>query len=272
MARINLEDSIYRDSRFLKLVIYLGCEYKALGLLVSAWSLAQKYYLNKETNRLIEKSAWLTNDYLPLLTIGLAEERDTGFYIKGSNENFTWLIQKQNAGKLGGRPKKTESGTLSGESGTLSGESGPNPLTPTLYSALPFFPKENIKIADVADNYVSDENNVVQDLSTVYQQHNSTKIFHEEFGNQELQKIKDFLRERGFVGLIRLKSKIFRFYKTFDNFASDLENILESGYKKFSKEYQNAGQIFNPELNPADKNTLKKYAMGTISNLLKEET
>ncbi len=48
MARINIEDSIHTDRRFLKLIQAVGCADRAMGALVRAWMLAQKWYLSPE--------------------------------------------------------------------------------------------------------------------------------------------------------------------------------------------------------------------------------
>ena len=60
VARINIEDSIFKDSRFIKLTIRMGDFHKALGALVHAWIVAQKWYLTPE--RMIPKSEWKEQD------------------------------------------------------------------------------------------------------------------------------------------------------------------------------------------------------------------
>lgn len=101
----------------------------ALGKIVYAFIQAQKYYLNKENDRLIPLEVWdklgISND---LLDVGLAEKKATGYYIVGSKDQFNWLIQRQEAGKKGGRPKRNkgqmEKATVNGTKPT---ESGSNP-------------------------------------------------------------------------------------------------------------------------------------------------
>lgn len=105
MARINIEDSLFKDIRFDELKMKLGSVDTALGAMVRAWSLAQKWYLKEETYRLIPLSEWKKqriSDYI--IEVGLAEVRENGVYVSGSDEQFAWLLQRQLAGRKGGRP------------------------------------------------------------------------------------------------------------------------------------------------------------------------
>lgn len=100
MARINIEDDIYKDIRFITLIAKTGDVNTALGALVRAWSLAQKYYLDSETDRLIPKVEWKKQGMLDtILEVGLAEELENGIKVSGSEKQFAWLLQKSKAGK-----------------------------------------------------------------------------------------------------------------------------------------------------------------------------
>lgn len=96
MARINIEDSLFKDQRWFALIEKTGCRIKALGLLTSAWILAQQNWLKYNC---IPKKSW--PKYLDILIeIELAEYTETGdIYIKGSKKSFSWLKQKSSAGK-----------------------------------------------------------------------------------------------------------------------------------------------------------------------------
>jgi len=135
MARINIEDSIFKDIRFEDLKIKTGSLETALGALIRAWSLAQKFYLDTETSRLIPITEWKKQRINPaVLECGLAEQRGEFIYVSGSEEQFKWLIQKQEAGKKGGRPSNAIKG-IEGKPPGLSRkaeQSGSNPLTLTL--------------------------------------------------------------------------------------------------------------------------------------------
>ena len=81
MARINIEDSLFKDRRFLKLLTKLGCEYKALGMISSAWILAQENWLKYKC---IPEKAW-PKDLDILIEVELAERIEGGdVYVKGS--------------------------------------------------------------------------------------------------------------------------------------------------------------------------------------------
>lgn len=108
MARINIEDSIYKSDKFLQLVINVGDKNKALGILVSAWTLAQKYYLDENNERLIPLNA-RTTEIDELIKVGLAVEKSKkGYYLKGSDEQFAWLLQKSAAGKKSAQTRKNK--------------------------------------------------------------------------------------------------------------------------------------------------------------------
>ena len=99
MARINLDDSIYKQKSFEYLIIKLGSRRMALGALVEAFTLAQDYFLNAETNSLIPVEIWNREGMAPeLLESGFAQLKKGGIYVRGSEYQFNWLIQRQRAG------------------------------------------------------------------------------------------------------------------------------------------------------------------------------
>lgn len=140
MARINIEDSLFKDARFIDLCIFYGDKAKALGVITWAFVVAQKFYLSEESARLIPLSEWKRQQCDDkLIEIGLAEMRPEGVYVSGSETQFAWLIQKQEAGKKGGRPKSNiTQKRKAGGYRAKAGESGSNPLTltPTLSPSL----------------------------------------------------------------------------------------------------------------------------------------
>lgn len=102
MARINFEDSIWKDVRFCELQIKLQNIDKAIGCLVRAWVVAQKWYLTNEKTIPLEE--W-KKQRLPdeLFEVGLAELKDNGVWICGADQQFNWLKQKSEAGRKGGK-------------------------------------------------------------------------------------------------------------------------------------------------------------------------
>lgn len=101
MARINIEDSIYRDERFHKLSAFEG-KHKALGLCVAAWDLAHRWFL-KHPEGLIPIAEWDNDPELLLLEkYGLAERKKNGIYVKGSRDECQYLTKRVLAGRKGG--------------------------------------------------------------------------------------------------------------------------------------------------------------------------
>lgn len=134
MARINIEDSLFKDARFLDLCISCGDKQKALGALVWAFMVAQKYYLNQKTDRLIPIKEWEKQGCdNKLIAVGFAEEKNGMIYVKGSEKQFAWLMQRQEAGKKGGRPSKRNK-VVSTKAVEKRGKAGETLLTP--YSLL----------------------------------------------------------------------------------------------------------------------------------------
>lgn len=102
MARINIEDSLYTDHRFMELCIRLQSVDASLGALVRAWTVAQKYFLKDD--RKIPRDVWdsqrLSNH---IIEVGLAVEENGRIHIIGAEDQFSWLLQRVEAGKKGGQ-------------------------------------------------------------------------------------------------------------------------------------------------------------------------
>lgn len=137
MARINIEDTLFSDPRFIRLCIKLGCEFKGMGAVVAAFKLAQEHFLNKSNDRLIPVEDWKRRG-IPeeFFEVGLAEIRDRGIYVSGSETQFSWLIQKQDAGKKSAEAKRAakdaerDSTGVNGRSTEVNGAQPPT-LTPS---------------------------------------------------------------------------------------------------------------------------------------------
>lgn len=130
MARINIEDTLFKEKSFEKLLIKLGSKRAALGALVEAFILAQKWYKSTASDRLIPQEEWDREEIAKeLVEVGYAEIREKGVYLRGSEDQFGWLIQRQEAGAKGGA-KKAEN-RLATASDRLPDVSGLYPLTLT---------------------------------------------------------------------------------------------------------------------------------------------
>ena len=110
MPRINVEETIWSDSRFLKLCILVGCEYRAIGLLVWAWRLAQNYVPKGPTEgqemRGIPEPAWDRNEYAEaIIRVGLARRVDGFIQVAGAKNAFDWLNRVRRGASKGGEAK-----------------------------------------------------------------------------------------------------------------------------------------------------------------------
>lgn len=108
MARINIEDSLFRDHRFMDFIIKMKNPDAALGALVRAWILAQKWYLTPE--KTIPIADW-EKQRLPseIIEVGLAEISDGKVRVVGIDDQFAWLEQRVIAGRKGGLSAKKNS-------------------------------------------------------------------------------------------------------------------------------------------------------------------
>lgn len=102
MARINIEESIWSDRRFIDLQMEMQSADEALGVLIRSWFLAQKWY--RKDTRLIPFSEWKKQS-LPdaLFKVGLAIRVDENWVkVAGADEQFGWLAQRATAARKGG--------------------------------------------------------------------------------------------------------------------------------------------------------------------------
>lgn len=104
MPRINIEDDLWKDDRFMALVERIG-KFRALGVVAYAWKVAQNFW---KQGKLIPPEIWKLHDFPEaLFEVNFAERRPEGVYVRGSKKQFAWLLAKSENGKLGGRPAKT---------------------------------------------------------------------------------------------------------------------------------------------------------------------
>lgn len=100
MARININDKLWADPRFKALCRFLGSEEMALGRMVLVFRMAQEYYSDSES--LIPIEIWDIQGFEYVEKVGFAERHPDGIYVKGSSENFQWLLKKRAAARAGG--------------------------------------------------------------------------------------------------------------------------------------------------------------------------
>lgn len=111
MARINIEDSLYRDGRFINLFLKLKSMETAIGALVRVWSVAQKWYLIDDG--MIPFDEWTKQGLNDLvIEVHLAERVGDFVRVCGADEQFAWLKQKVEAGRKGGIARKNKTMTI----------------------------------------------------------------------------------------------------------------------------------------------------------------
>lgn len=105
MARVNFEDSVYRNPYFAKLLLKVGNEYTAKGMLLTAWELAHIHWL---AHKGIPLDKW-PEDLQPLIEFKFArrDERSDGVYIyvSGSEAHCAFIEKQAVNGAKGGRSK-----------------------------------------------------------------------------------------------------------------------------------------------------------------------
>lgn len=110
MARINIEDSIFKDIRFLKLIQKTQSIDEALGNMVRAWLVAQKYWVPEKCP--IPLADWDKQGISNILIeVGLATKEDSGVYVHGSEEQFEWMFKLSAAGKKSAASRKIKYGS-----------------------------------------------------------------------------------------------------------------------------------------------------------------
>lgn len=139
MARINIEDSLWEDERFLDLVSKVGNVASAVGAVVLAFKLAQRFWVPDERPipSVRFRSIPFSSD---LISTGLARESDDGAFIhvSGSKDQFSWLTQRSKAGREN-KGKKRER-KLNGTKRNKTELNGSNPPSPSLTPSLPLSP------------------------------------------------------------------------------------------------------------------------------------
>lgn len=114
MARINIDDSLFADLRFMELAEHYESEIEAVGVLVMFWRAASVYY--QDDRKPIPKTLF-DKRFPKLLDFGFARLSDDGegVFACGSEKFFEWRLTRSEAGRLGGvnsgKSRKTQTKT-----------------------------------------------------------------------------------------------------------------------------------------------------------------
>lgn len=92
MPRIKLEESLLSDGRFIATIQKIG-QTRAFGDYVRLCFLAQNFW--KRDKKLIPKKIYEDQGFPEEFVVyNLVEEREKGYYVKGSNKHFSWLFER----------------------------------------------------------------------------------------------------------------------------------------------------------------------------------
>lgn len=107
-----------------KKVSYDEASVCADGFAVLVWRFAQEYAGKEELVPFHAFEAF--DDYDLFCEAGLAEKRESGYYIRGQGEHFAWLREHRNGAKRGG--KASVMGRIRDEKGRLMPSTHPAPI------------------------------------------------------------------------------------------------------------------------------------------------
>lgn len=101
MARINIEDSLWGESRFMQLCAKLGDARTAIGAVILAWKTAQKFWCPDK--KPVPIKDWVEAAIgKEMIEVGLARETNEGIYVCGSEQHFAWWFEKQASARAAG--------------------------------------------------------------------------------------------------------------------------------------------------------------------------
>lgn len=140
MARLNIEDTLWKDFRFQELMVKVGSRHAAKGMVLELWMLAQEYWFPEKKYIPAEKIA--EAGLQPVVDSGLAVLKpEGGYFAIGSEKAFDWLFAAREKGKKGGEKsaEKRRNGGLSltpAEAQVDPGQAQVKPSEPSLLFTL----------------------------------------------------------------------------------------------------------------------------------------
>ena len=238
MARINIEDSLFKDSRYEELLLRTGCKYKTLGFLTKAWIIAQTHWLKHKS---VPSLAW-PKELEILIEVEFARRNDDGsVYVKGSKKAFKWLEARSKGGQSksnkkidqlkDARKKITKTGKLS----ELELNKTELELNKTEALSLP-----------LSLSLPHSQEVVVVNEESNHRRNNSVQNFENRFG-KEWGLIFDSLKKLDLKNMRVYQSEILREFVTHEKFMSFIESL--AARKKLNKDSisksEMRGYLFN---------------------------
>lgn len=105
MPRINIDDSLFNDHRFIELSLKCGNQYLAVGSLYYLWRAAQKYWVPDK--KLIPITIFKKLLHADLFEeVGFVKRKRSGFYVHGSEDSFRWLLTIHDHSRKGVESRK----------------------------------------------------------------------------------------------------------------------------------------------------------------------
>lgn len=154
MPRINIEDSLYRDGRFIELCLTLKSKWTALGALTEAWSFAQDYVNIDNPLGLVPLIDWNNRKICNyIIEAGLAEVREDKVYLRGAEKHFNWLISAKIKGQKGGLARASSANLRQAQLAPTNPLSLSPSLSPSLreeFKNTKFFTKNGIGNGELA--------------------------------------------------------------------------------------------------------------------------
>jgi hypothetical protein len=102
MARVNIDDRLFSDPRWMNFVLHVGCQDKAVGMYYRAVRLVQNHW---RSDFLVPLKSWRTLK-VPLEKFGLAEITKDGVYLHGSDKRLSWYKTRMAASEAGVAKKR----------------------------------------------------------------------------------------------------------------------------------------------------------------------
>ena len=100
MPRINIDDKLFGDDRFIELTVLVGDYQKAIGICVQIFRLGQRFWAHDNLIPLKLFKKISGSDLF--LKVGLAKRKPNGIYVCGYENYFAWNSQKIEASRKGG--------------------------------------------------------------------------------------------------------------------------------------------------------------------------